>query len=196
MKATFTRSTRVPADRCGTSKPAVPLAPIPYPSASKATNSSPSPLTASSMPSASDQSNPFRVRSSWSCTRSSLTFSCAVSCWTQEGGEDSAAFKQPFWSKGVKYVFGTFCKGSLRTVHGRESQPSALPCVMGLRARGAPWAVKAEPGSLQAARLLYGAEVVVEPVEGLLHHRQGRRHVTGIVENALFVLGRGAKDTE
>lgn len=32
-------------------------------------------------------------------------------------GKDSAAFKQPFWPKGVSYVFGTFFKGSLRTVH-------------------------------------------------------------------------------
>jgi len=31
-------------------------------------------------------------------------------------GEDFAAFKQPFWSEGVYYVFGTFCKGSLGTV--------------------------------------------------------------------------------
>jgi hypothetical protein len=35
----------------------------------------------------------------------------------RSGGKDSAAVKQPFWSQGVKYVFGTFCKGCLRTVH-------------------------------------------------------------------------------
>jgi hypothetical protein len=33
------------------------------------------------------------------------------------GGEDSATPKQPFWPKSVSYVLGTFCKGSLRTVH-------------------------------------------------------------------------------
>jgi hypothetical protein len=27
-----------------------------------------------------------------------------------------AALGQPLWPKGVNYVFGTFCKGSLRTV--------------------------------------------------------------------------------
>ena len=32
-------------------------------------------------------------------------------------GEDSATLRQPFWPKGVSYVFGTFCKGCLRTVH-------------------------------------------------------------------------------
>jgi hypothetical protein len=32
-------------------------------------------------------------------------------------GKDSATLKQPFWPKGVKYVFGTFCKASLRSVH-------------------------------------------------------------------------------
>jgi hypothetical protein len=26
---------------------------------------------------------------------------------------------QPFWPKGVNYVLGTFCKGSLRTVHDK-----------------------------------------------------------------------------
>ena len=31
-------------------------------------------------------------------------------------GEDSATLRQPFWPKGVSYVFGTFCKGCLRTV--------------------------------------------------------------------------------
>jgi hypothetical protein len=39
-------------------------------------------------------------------------------------GKDSAALKQLFWPKGVKYVFGTFCNASLRTVQkkfgGRE----------------------------------------------------------------------------
>ena len=31
--------------------------------------------------------------------------------------KNSATLKQPFWPKDVNYVFGTFCKGSLRTVH-------------------------------------------------------------------------------
>jgi len=29
----------------------------------------------------------------------------------ESSGKDSAVFKQPFWPKSVKYVFGTFCKG-------------------------------------------------------------------------------------
>ena len=34
----------------------------------------------------------------------------------RSGGKDPAALKQPFWTKSVKDVFGTFCKGCLRTV--------------------------------------------------------------------------------
>ena len=35
----------------------------------------------------------------------------------RSGGEDPAALKQPLRPKGVNYVLGTFCIGSLRTEH-------------------------------------------------------------------------------
>jgi hypothetical protein len=32
-------------------------------------------------------------------------------------GKTLQPLDNPFWPKGVNYIFGTFCKGSLRTVH-------------------------------------------------------------------------------
>src|ERR1700736_1541738 len=41
----------------------------------------------------------------------------------RSGGKNPAALKQPFWPESVNYVSGTFCKGSLRTVHSKSGAP-------------------------------------------------------------------------
>jgi hypothetical protein len=69
-------------------------------------------------------------------------------------------------------------------------------CAMGTPARGAPRADKTEAGSPQKVRLLYGAEVMIEPVEGVFHHGQERRGVASIVEDTFFVGVRRAEGAE
>jgi hypothetical protein len=40
--------------------------------------------------------------------------------------------------------------------------------------------------------LLHGTDVVVEPIEGIIHEREFRKYVAAIVEDVLFVLRRRA----
>jgi hypothetical protein len=48
-------------------------------------------------------------------------------------------------------------------------------------------------GHIEGIRmLLHGTDLVVEPIEGIIHEREFRKYVAAIVEDVLFVLRRRA----
>jgi hypothetical protein len=55
---------------------------------------------------------------------------------------------------------------------------------------------KVEEGMPIREALFHGAEIVIEPVEGVFHNWQDGRHVPGVVQNVFFVGGGCAEGTK